>query len=270
MRLFRIYLPMLAACSLLTGCVVDYAHVTKVNMEVTPAPEMRGASGYMKSGQSDFRLSGSVNVGETEEEKIKGLKNPIGSGCDSKCRKSIENKVSDDVEATYTTGYPYLAGSFEHLNKNGIFLWSWGVSVNRGTSGFLTLGLNTKHFEFGISDAVWWVFRDFEYSAEYYDDLFARGEDNSFMTLQNVLGAYASVYLDKVSLNYSISAYRPTPSYSDTNLQADFDLPYVLTEYITVGYRFSKTMEARLGVVNLFGEFPGWHWSGFGSFSINL
>ena len=29
-------------------------------------------------------------------------------------------------------------------------------------------------------------------------------------------------------------------------------------------------MEARLGVVNLFGEFPGWHWSGFGSFSINI
>lgn len=270
MRLSRIYLPLLAACSLLTGCVVDYAHVTKVNMEVTPAPEMRGASGYMKSGQSENRFTGSVNIGAKEDVELKGIKNPIGSGCDSKCRKSIEHRVDDDVEATYSIGYPYVTGSYERLNKSGSFLWSWGLGINRGWYGLLTAGFNTKYFEIGVSDEVWLEFRDFRYSAEYYDDLFASGEDGGFMMLQNVVGAYASVYLDNVSLNYSISAYRPSPSYSDTNVQADFDLPYVLTEYITVGYRFTKTMEARLGVVNLFGEFPGWHWSGFGSFSINI
>ena len=270
MHLSRIYLPLLAASTMLTGCVADYAHVTKVNMEVVPAPEMRGASGYMESNQSKIRFSGSVNIGDDEEVKIKGLKNPLGPGCDSKCRSEMENRVSEDVDATYSIVYPYVESSFESLHKNGNFLWSLGLGISRGAYGFFTVGFNTKHFEIGLADELWWVFRDFEYSVEYYDDLFVSGSSRTGMALRNVFGGYASVYLDKVSLNYSINAYRPSPTYSDSDAHADFDLPYVLTEYISVGYRFTKTVEARVGAVNMFGEFPGWHWSGFGSVSINL
>ena len=96
------------------------------------------------SGQSENRFTGSVNIGAKEDVELKGIKNPIGSGCDSKCRKSIEHRVDDDVEATYSIGYPYVTGSYERLNKSGSFLWSWGLGINRGWYGLLTAATFTK------------------------------------------------------------------------------------------------------------------------------
>ena len=53
-------------------------------------------------------------------------------------------------------------------------------------------------------------------------------------------------------------------------MQADFEFPLVMTEYIVLGYKLNENMELRLGAANTFGEFPGWHWSATGGVSYYL
>ena len=46
-----------------------------------------------------------------------------------------------------------------------------------------------------------------------------------------------------------------------SEINADFELPWVITEYLTAGYKFNEEWELRIGAVNVFGDFEGWHWS---------
>lgn len=122
-------------------------------------------------------------------------------------------------------------------------------------------------------------------SVSYSKDLFdGRSEADLLWTY----GGYASVYFGPVSLNYSISVYYPSAeyeegdesylntdfewngNYDESHLLANFELPLVLTEYITLGYRLNEKLELHAGAINIFGDYPGWHWSGTAGFSLYL
>jgi len=272
-----------ASLFILSGCSItgNYEHVEAITMDAAAAPEVRGASGYQKPNTRSSRFSANVYSGISDKESIQGIRNKLGdcskiSGCEGFNEAKIN--VKEDVDATYKTTIPYFSASAEMLKKNDLTLWSLGLSINDGLYGFGSFGFNTTYFEIGATLGFWFNYRDFNYSGTSYycsesifdsEDIHRTnigGSSNSSFVF--TYGGYVSAYYEQFSLNYSLNVYRPRPNYANsfssnenTELQADFDLPIVLTEYITAGYRIGQNWEIRLGAVNTFGEFPGWHWN---------
>lgn len=278
--------------ALLSGCSLSqgYGHVEKFEMEAPAAPELRGVGNYQDSRTFKIRASGNVHLGKSEKEKISGIKNNMDNcGAITSCQKFRKDEVQEKVDATYKIIYPIATANLDFLAKRDVFLWGGSVGFDKGMSANLILGVNTKHFEAGLAIGAWVYNRDFTYSGTEYscsklliwEDFYQTDmEDSSSMGLAITYGGFASIYSGPVSLNFSFSMYRPDPSFptnSDASLFAkkgntiaNFDMPLVMTEYISVGYRITPKWEARVGVANTFGEFPDWHWSATGGISYYL
>ncbi|MCQ2055827.1 MAG: hypothetical protein MJY82_11165 [Fibrobacter sp.] len=282
---FTFCLGIAAITMLFSGCSIsgNYKHIEKISTDVPAAPEVRGASTYQEPNTAKWRTSLGVRVGQTQQEKIHGITNSLGS-CKNieHCKEDAQILVKRDVDATYNIKYPVVFGGFDRLRKYDIILWSFGASLDNGTNAFVTLGVNTEHFEIGASLGAWIFFNNYEYSGtSYYCTQYPWNEDyslghgefseSSSIDLALVYGGYASAYLGPFSLNYSISIYRPPHSESgrdeSTTVQANFELPMAFTEYITAGYRLNKHWEFRAGAINVFGDFNGMHWAGIGGVS---
>lgn len=259
-------------------------------MEAPTAPELRGVGNYQDSRTFKIRASANAHLGKSEKEKISGIKNSMDncSGITS-CREFRKDEVQEKVDATYKITYPIVTANLDFLAKRDVFLWGGSVGLDKGMSANLILGVNTKHFEAGLAVGAWIYNRDFHYAGTEYScsqfliwEDFSQFyfEDSSSTGMAITYGGFASVYSGPVSINFSFSMYRPDPSFPTTsdgalfakegNTIANFDMPFVMTEYISVGYRITPKWEARVGVANTFGEFPGWHWSATGGISYYL
>lgn len=240
-------------------------------MEIPAGPEVRGASFYQKSKTGNLRISGNVHLGQSEKIDIEGITSKTGD-C-SAMEKCLQHEftVDDHVQATYKTSYPIVTGSMEYLYKYKILLWSVGGAINDGFFAFTSGGINTDFFEVGANIGIWGYHRHFEYSgidyqcsADWGDNRYLSehpfGDSNKFGA-SVVYGLYAGTYYDHFSLNFSINTYKPHTRYNTSEINADFELPWVITEYLTAGYKFNEEWELRIGAVNVFGDFEGWHWS---------
>ena len=87
-------------------------------------------------------------------------------------------------------------------------------------------------------------------------------------------GGYASAYYGPIFFTYSVIAYKPT--FEDENLWSKEDddvvlyLPYVITNYYSLGYRLDEHWEVSIGAANVFGSFAGYHWSGHAGISFYM
>lgn len=273
-------------CGMLNACVEAevkgrYRHVEMVEIEVPPAPEIRGADGYQKPNTKNWRLAASVQVGSEEDAKISGLKNkPKSCRETAHCESSSGVQIQEDVDATYRTTGPIFNADFEFLRKYDLLLWSWGVGWQQGPFGKLSFGVNTRWFEFGGFFGLWTFYRDAAYGGgeyrcvRYYTDTpsgpyhLEKDDFDSHSTSLGIAllyGGYASVYWKSFSLTYSANFYRPNMNYSTWTSEeenyADFELPIVITEYIMLGYRLTDHVTLRAGASNVFGDFKGWHWA---------
>lgn len=265
----------------LWGCAsANYEHVNQVSMEIPAGPEVRGASSYQKSKMGNLRISGNVHLGKSEKIDIKGITNEPGDCKEMEDCLQSEFTVDNHVDASYETSFPIVTGSLEYLYKDDIVLWSVGGAINDGFFAFASGGINTEFFEFGVSIGFWGYYRKFEYSGidyscssdwednrHLYEDPF--GDSNNF-GFALVPGLYAGAYYDKLSLNFSINTYKPDLRYNTSELHAAFKLPSVISEYLTVGYKFNQRLELRIGAANVFGDFEGWHWSVISGLSFNF
>jgi hypothetical protein len=282
-------------CAVTTEHSSSVKHVENFEMEVPAAPEVRGASGYMEHNSSSIRLSAKVHTWKQEKETLSGITN------EKKANYSEYKNynVQEDVDGTYKIIYPYLTASIEYMYKIKIFLLGMNVSINRGILSNVSVGVNTRYFEAGLFGGLWIYANEYDYSGTVYvhksrkttvydiDGAGSRyGLDDYDISSSNHFessspgstvpfgGGYASAYYGPLSLNFSISLYYPNISYEsdskDEKIQSDFNFPCVMTEYITLGYRLNKQWEFRLGTANVFGDFPGWHWSATGGFSYYL
>ena len=280
-------------CAITTEQKSSVKHVEKFEMEVPAAPETRGANSYMEPNTSSKRLSANIHTWKQEKESLSGIKNKKKSNY----HEYANYNVQENVDGSYKIIYPYFTASFEYLNKKEMFLFGTNISINRGLFGSLSLGINTRFLEFGLSAGLWKYFNKYSYSGtEYihkirktevlfdidssvdrdnlessditYSENFKSYSSNDFTP---VWGAYTSIFLGSLSLNFSFSAYCPNVTYENKSeneqTQADFDFPWVMTEYIAASYRINKHWEIRLGAASIFGNFPGWHWSATGGFS---
>lgn len=279
---------LMAAMTLVfSGCSASssYGHIDHVLMETPAAPNIHGAGGYQESGTSVWKATANVAYNRPEKELVRESYNELEvCKSDRNCMSAEERKENGKVDVTYKTHFSIVDATIENSHKINNFLWNWGLGLNQGAYGFLALGFNTKYFEAGGSYGVWLQKRDFRYvgtryttSYWYYNDSYSYHEDwfsgRSRVDLLWTYGGYASAYLGPVSLNYSISVYHPSAEYEEEDLdrlQANFELPLVLTEYITLGYRLNEKLELHAGAINVFGDYPGWHWSGTAGLSLYL
>lgn len=274
-RFLKILCAILVVCA--SACTIDgsYGHVEKVRADVPASPNLHGAGHYQKPNTKYYRAAAEVHLGKRDEAKIEGIRNELGDcGKIEHCRGEAKVEVREDVDAGYRTVYPTVTASFERLWKEDLLLWSLGTGIDGGIYGFGTLGINTRHFELGAALGVWFMGHGFSYSGTSYscvkmawDEGFrlSRGsfesEDDYMFDLVFVQGIYASVYRGNFSFQFSAGAYRPHGTYGK-DVQADFDLPYVITEYFGIGYRINEHWEIHSGVANMIGDFAGWHFSG--------
>lgn len=236
----------------LVGCSLSaqYNHIDKITMDANAAPEIRGADGFYERNGGKFRVSASLHLGEAKSEKISDA----------------------NTDATCQVQYPYVTISLDNLIKGRFFLWGWNATIDKGIFVNHIIGFNTKYFEAGISIGLWLHKRDFEYSGtEYAYSDSSKAQELEFTESYSwgftvTYGGFASVYHGPFSLGYSVNIYRPVPVYRK-NVEPQIDFPFVMTEYITAGYRLNKNWELRLGATNTFGGFPGWHWGVIGGLS---
>lgn len=268
----------------LTGCTLTsfYDHVERFEMEVLPAPELRGFGSYQKPNTSSVRLSAQVNLGQSGSETFSTLENSL-SGCGriEDCDGFNKSDFKERVTAIYQFVSPIAMASFDYVTKWDMFLIGLSLGADYGGYADFLVGINTKYFELGAAVGLWMMAREFKYMGTEFectkgiwgaeDDFRYREFGNSNTgAMVGFYGGYITAYYGPFSLNYSFDIYRPNPSYTEVDIVADFDLPLVMTEYIMAGYRFNKNWEFRLGATNVFGEFPGWHWSFNGGVSYYL
>lgn len=262
----------LTAAFMLSGCVVAAEHLSKAKIEVNPAPEMRGAGENFTSGYK-YRFSGGVNAAPSTTQKIHGIYNEWADWCGTKCRDLLsEHNASSKVNLEYEFEYSYVNGSAEVLGSAGPLLWSLGLGFNSGVYGFASLGLNTKHFEIGVSAGVWNNFRDYEYEGIEYESLLGLLPDvydvagTSHSAGTSLLGLYTSLYFGSISLEVSASMY--DVDLENKRLSRE---PTIFTMYTTVGYRLDEHWSVRAGAVNLQGSgVEDMVWSGFAGVSYLL
>lgn len=277
---FRIFLLCAIAMALFTGCSIDgmHGHVEYFEMEVPAAPEVRGASGFQKPNTRDWRGSINVHAGVTERERLSGIRNDV-EPCSNvgQCPNTSKQDWPEDVYGTYKITFPRWDASLDILNKYDLFLWSFGFSYNDGLFSYVSIGMNTPSFEFGAGIGLWIMGRNYEYAGtnliclqDLFDEEKYTLDESDFSAssgISNVFtyNVYASVFYKAFSLNYSVTAYTPVNDANESNndyyVDAGFSLPLVLTEYITASYRINKNWEVRAGAINVFGNFPGWHWA---------
>lgn len=271
----------------LVGCTINgsYGHVEKLTEGISPAPDVHGANGYQKPGAEQVRASINIHIGSEDKAKVSGIRNEFENcGKIGSCTIPSDMQVNEDVDVSYKLNYNLINTSIEYLNKKNILLWSLGLAVNNGIYTFGTIGINTPYFEFGALAGLWLYLHDQDYSGTSYDctkylfrDEYSLDKDPFSVEKEKKLaaavtyGGYASAFYGPVFLAYSLNMYFPQHGLDkddkDNKMQADFSLPLVMTEYVTVGYHINKNWELHAGVSNTFGDFDDWHWAGTGGVS---
>ncbi len=271
-----------AALLPLSACTIDgsYGHVEKVRVDVPASPEIHGAGHYQKPNTKSWRASANVQFGREERANVDGITNTLGNCSDIEhCRGNEKITVNEDVDAEYRTVYPIVTASLERLYKKDLLLWSWGAGFNRGIYGFGTLGVNTRNFEVGLSLGLWMMVHGQSYSGAYYScvkwdweneyQLERSGFDSraeNVFDASFLYGLHAAAYFGSFSFLVSAEIYRPNLLIVDKDIHADFELPYVITEFFEIGYRLNENLELYSGAANILGDFEGWHFSLLGGF----
>lgn len=250
---FRIIsLILIASAFLLSGCVTEGdPRISKIRMEVNPAPEMRGAGEHMTSDYQ-VRLSGGLNAGPSKKMEVDDV---------------YHNGRS--VDFAYSLEYGIVNAAAELALKKNIFMVNTGVGINNGLYTFASLGLNTSHFEIGFSGGVWMNHRDYDCEGDMtVTSMLVFNEVKEYSHHSNngtsvIYGGYAGAYLGDFGLEISASTYEGDMELEDVPFS-----PRVYTLYASASYRLNDHWRVRLGSVGVHGEnFDKRYWSGFAGVS---
>jgi hypothetical protein len=268
----------------LTGCgtVSTYGYVERFEMDMSPAPELRGAGQYLKDDSSSVRLSAHVNMGPSGWDTRSSLKNNPEScrglvTCDGYDTLYIDRYVTGE----YDIAYPYVTASLDYVHKFNLFMIGVSGGLDKGAFVDAMLGFNTSYFEIGAVFGMWVYARGFKYSGTEFEckkGFFTDDElnqapfwDSNGSGFSFFYGGFVTAFVGAFSLNASFDIYRPDPSFSDNDdIVAEFEFPLVQTWYATAGYRINRNWELRLGAVNVTSKFPDMHLSFNGGFSYYL
>ena len=264
--------------SMFAGCSIDAskAHIESLVVETPMAPEVRGASRYQTPNTYQVRGFVQMGMGKTQNEKLHGIKNPIEDCKIGVCEIPENLKEYEKVDASYKIIFSNLMASLDWIEKKDLLLWGVGTALDRGLYVNAFVGINTRHFEVGAFTGVWFYANRLEYGGHelicqrnYWEGEYglttARvSEKENGLYDAMTYGGFASIYYGRFSLGYSVNVYKHSVDqlFDEKDVVANFELPWIVTEYITAGVFITPKVEMRVGAVNVFGEFDGWHWGG--------
>lgn len=240
----------LSACA---STKMEYAETASI--DIYPGPSMQGISRYLPENTIGSRLRGGLSLGMSE--KI---------GLDSVYNKGAWDSV--EVDARYKIKYLPVWGSIDKFVKGKLFTMNIGFGIYHGIYASTGFGINTKYFELGVQSFQRFTYESFNYLAykKQEDESLAEIKDeknNDKLVFQYGAGAYASLFINKVTLSYNGNVYRPNKSIiiNDPIPEISFATPYLFTNNFLVSYWYSDTIEFQLGVTNLLVDFNGGNWS---------
>lgn len=282
-------LCLVSTSMLLNGCVTGRSRgiLVQGTEQVRAAPEVRGANKEIQPRSNFMSVRGGMRLGKTETVKAGTLENDLDriSSCDD-CEGPISNYRYAKLFYEIASTGPYAI--FEYLHKFDAF--TVGVSTGYDNAAYVSpvIGANFKNFEFGATVAMevlptkykktaYAVVEESDCQGLFCIDPADLGEsefdvetENSYISFAP--GIYMAFFMDRFSVSYSGSVYVPDNFFDDVNtndnrlvtkLKND-EMPAVFTNHVSVGYNITDNFVVRLGLTNVYGEFPGWHWSGSG------
>jgi hypothetical protein len=241
---------MLGACS---STRMNYAE--SIEMDAFPAPNSQGANRHLPENSTGSRLRGGVIGGFTDRVKLDAVHN-------------TGDRDSLDVDARYKIKYLPIYGSIDKFAKGDLFMMNIGFGIYHGIYASTSVGINTRHFELGLSTFQRFTYQIINYLGYEKDDegnlnKLENFDNENRLVFQYGAGAYASLFLGPVTLSYNGNIYRPNKSVIiDKPIpQFKFATPYLFTNNFLVSYWYNPTTEFQLGVTNILVDFNGGHWS---------
>lgn len=232
---------------LFTGCSLPSVKNLHLNMDVSEAPEVHGANTYQLSNTSLKRLTGKLNYNLEDE-------------------REFENGSRDIV---YEVGVLDFTFKYDYIKKGKDYLFAGaGVGYKDGLFYHFSLGANMPHIEIGGFLGLYHHFTQLDYKGEYCTEsfLFFPTECEPFskedydITTSLFVGAFASFYLEKFFINYSVSVYDPTVTLKIPNGDYSLSLPSISSHYLAFGYRLNKRLEFTSGAIFNYIHSPAASW----------
>lgn len=242
-----------AALSACASSKFDYTET--INIDAYPGPNIQGINRYLPENTTGSRLHGGIIAGKTDYIKL----------------ENVENRGdwdSLDIDAKYKIIYLPVYGSIDKFAKGDLFTMSLGFGICHGVYASTGVGINTKHFELGLTSFQRFTYQTFNYFG--YEkqengtlDTLEDWTNNAKIVFQYGAGAYASLFLGPVSLSYNGNIYRPNKSivFTDPNPEFNFATPYLFTNNFLVSYWYSETTEFQIGLTNILIDSNGGNWS---------
>jgi len=277
----------LLACfvfSSLTGCTAYFMSVKEGDFDVTLHPTLKGAEYAMDENSSIRRIS--VDIHRLENQKVKLSKVWTGKAvvCDWDAHCGSRTDYSEVLEpGKADIGYVFkslpVALSIEWLEKRKIRFISYGFGLDPLPYAKLSVGLNWRYGEIGLSSYFGFDMSNTDYT---YEGIAASSPfiqswpepehltstyDGYQDHLRGGFGGYASVFLGPVSLTYAPSVHSPwlwtdelggeTAGYADiippTDYELTFEFPIYFSNYFGITYNIREKMQFSLGLTVLNG-----------------
>lgn len=223
-----------AAAFFINGCggIGSSAHVSNFDMEISEAPEVTGATRYLRSKTSTMRLHGTFKLDPHEDSYASGKYNALPSAWSFKS----ENYDADGV---YHLGGNEFVGGIDFYHKFHDMLIGIGASINDGLFHYFTVGYNDEFFELGAFVGVFHQMMHIRCEGSRYtekDDL-----SNSLF-----FGFYIATYYKDFFFSYSLSDYKPSFNVANTSVETSA----VVSNYFTIGYYLNKRISVTVGAIS--------------------
>lgn len=242
----------------LSACSV--AHLSNFQFGASPSPEVNGP-GKDLDGVSMARVSASFTAADEDEvtfpvrsraldETLLGT-NTIANLTERVNPDSVKRTNSNNA-ILEIDGY-HISASLEFIiNFNPIF-FQVGIAAYDGFYYYVAIGANHKYYDWGVFLGEFNQFTTVDYfgywcgvdgcSEDDMDDSFVASD---FVVLGDVFfGAYVGAHVWRLSLNNTVSMYRPGIDVE----RMDYDMPYVISNYTSLGIHLSDEWSIRGGTV---------------------
>lgn len=263
MRKYFAFLALGGALITLEAC--SYAQVSNFKFNASESPEVRGPGTYLEEQDNMGRMSVSLLGGPKDE--IPFLVRPVldgdvtsivvGEAVDGATLSPSASKVAMNNSVIELGDYSVIA-SMDFFMKWKQAYFQLGLGVYDGLYYYAGMGINRKYFEAGVFLGQFHQFTTVYYYGYWCDDLRCNDDDNNgtfsadepHLLSDVFVGVYAGLHAWRLSLDYSFSTY--TPSVNVNSL--DYDMPAVISNYLSLGIRLTDSWIVRGGVVATFAD----------------
>ena len=241
----------------LSACTV--AHVSNFKFDASPSPEVSGPGTYIENGGM-ARISASYTVADEDEVTFpvksrtldESLSNRIGGTTMDRVARDSVVRVESNNAILKIDGHHFSASLDFFIKFNTMFV-QLGIGGYDGLYYYAAFGANHKYYDWGVFLGEFNQFVTVDYFGYWcgLDGCTEDDKDESFVASDFVIlgdvffGAYVGAHVWRLSLNNTISMYVPGLDVE----KMDYDMPYVISNYTSLGFRLSDGWTVRGGTV---------------------